>query len=42
MCQRDGGGRCSNAGVIRVVGGDKNLEHGDIYNIYSKSNVQSV
>lgn len=43
MCQRDDGGRCSNTGVIGVVGGgDKKLAHGDIYNIYSKSNVQSV
>lgn len=44
MCQGDGGGRCSNTGVIGVVGGggDKKLAHGDIYNIYSKSNVQSV
>lgn len=40
MCQRDDGGRCSNTGVIG--GGDKKLAHGDIYNIYSKSNVQSV
>lgn len=42
MCQGDGGGRCSNTGVIGVVGGDKKLAHGDIYNIFSKSNVQSV
>lgn len=42
MCQRDDGGRCSNTGVIGGGGGDKKLAHGDIYNIYSKSNVQSV
>lgn len=41
MCQRDDGGRCSNTGVIGG-GGDKKLAHGDIYNIYSKSIVQSV
>lgn len=34
MCQGDGGGRCSNTGVIGVVGGgDKKLAHGDIQHI---------
>lgn len=34
MCQGDGGGRCSNTGVIGVVGGDKKLAHGDIQHMF--------